>query len=686
MNMSDETLSLEKLLAEIESMRLRIAKLEEKEAQFKKTESRLREREEWYRTLFEAARDAVFTLKNGLFVDCNSITLEMFRCTREEIIGKSPVLFSPHYQEDGRKSAEKADEKIQLAMSGIPQIFDWCHKRCDGTFFQAEVFLNRVDFNNETFVQAIVRDLSIQSKAEAALRKSEEKFRLLTEGLKDVVLRISLEGILEYCSPVIKEFAGYTAEEELGQHISKYFAKKSELLLAMRLLEGIFQGAEPVSFEFSYKPKEGEPFPVEITGRPIRNNEEPVALQCVMRDVSYRRKAEDEKRQLREKLAQSEKMEAIGRLAGGVAHDLNNVLSAISSYPELLLTRLTVDDPMYRPLQTIRKSGLKAAAIVQDLLTLARRGVAVLEPVNLNEVLREYFDSPEYEVLRSLYPTVRVEISYDDELTGIMGSPVHLHKSVMNLITNAMEAMPEGGTLSVSTLKLAVSSLNLLPDGEEGSILNDYVVFTVSDTGIGIPERDLKKIFEPFYTRKVMGRSGTGLGMAVVWGTVQDHNGHINVNSREGVGTTMELYFPVTREVFRGMEKDLPKEVYRGNGEHILVVDDMPEQREITSEIIRELGYEVQAVASGEQALEYIKDNAVEMVILDMIMEAGMDGLNTYRILSEIQPGLKALIVSGYSETRRVWDAQELGVGEYIRKPFSIEQIALAIRKELHNS
>ncbi|MBW2203066.1 MAG: response regulator, partial [Deltaproteobacteria bacterium] len=203
------------------------------------------------------------------------------------------------------------------------------------------------------------------------------------------------------------------------------------------------------------------------------------------------------------------------------------------------------------------------------------------------------------------------------------------------------------------------------------------------DTGTGISPDDMEKIFEPFYTKKKMGRSGTGLGMAVVWGTVKDHNGHIDVQSTEGRGTTFTLYFPVTRKNLPEDEASLPIESYSGNGESILIVDDVEEQRKIASGMLKELGYSVLSVPSGEKAVEYLKTNKVDLLVLDMIMDPGMDGLDTYKKILEMHPGQKAIIASGFSETDRVKEVESLGAGAYIGKPLLLEKIGIAVKEEL---
>lgn len=405
------------------------------------------------------------------------------------------------------------------------------------------------------------------------------------------------------------------------------------------------------------------------------------ANEKLKQEIKERKRAQRKRKRVEERLHRAQKMEAIGALAGGVAHDLNNILSGIVSYPELLLMDIPQDSPLRSSLLTIQKSGKKAATIVQDLLTLARRGVATTEPVDLQEIVTEYLKTPEFEKLIAYHPGVSVETNFHPNpyLLKVLGSPVHLSKTVMNLVSNAAEAMPTGGTISISVENRYVD----IPIGEYDNVEEgDFVVLTVSDTGEGMSPTDLQRIFEPFYTKKKMGRSGTGLGMAVVWGTVKDHNGYIDVESAEGKGTRFELYFPATRQEPTEGKQGISIDEYQGT-ERILVVDDVEEQREIAYNMLTKLGYSVKTVSSGEEAIDYMKDNYADLLILDMIMDPGIDGLETYKKILELHPGQKAIIASGFSETERVKEAQRLGAGVYVQKPYLLEKIALAVRAQL---
>ncbi len=250
----------------------------------------------------------------------------------------------------------------------------------------------------------------------------------------------------------------------------------------------------------------------------------------------------------------------------------------------------------------------------------------------------------------------------------------------MNLVSNASEATLSGGRVHVSTRNQYVDRPL---KGYDEVLQGDYVVLSVRDTGVGIADEDLERIFEPFYTKKAMGRSGTGLGMALVWGTVKDHQGYIDVVSEAGRGTLIELYFPVTRKEKASEEESPSAEAIAGQGETILVVDDVPEQREIAERLLGRLGYEVTSVAGGEEAVEALKAGPVDLLVLDMIMDPGMDGLDTFRKVLEIRPEQKAIIVSGFSETERVKEARRLGAKQYVRKPYTLWGMGLAVKRAL---
>ena len=387
-----------------------------------------------------------------------------------------------------------------------------------------------------------------------------------------------------------------------------------------------------------------------------------------------------EQRQLQKELVQAQKMEALGTLAGGVAHDLNNVLSAIISYPELLLCKLDADSPLRKPILTIQQAGQRAAEIVQDLLTLARRGVSVKKVIDINDIVREYLNSPEHEKLVSHHPQVSIETKLSPDLLNVTGSPLHIRKTIMNLVSNAAEAQPDGGQISISTRNHTFSPPQLGVDPiREG----EFIAIEISDKGCGISKADLNRIYEPFFTKKVMGRSGTGLGMAVVWGTVQDHQGHIDVTSQPDEGTTFCITLPATKEIAQPAQESVPASEFMGDGQVILIVDDVEEQREIATSILEMLNYKPVTVESGEKAIAFLKTGSADLVLLDMIMDPGLDGLETFTKIIGFKPNQKTIIASGYSKTVRVDKVIRLGASQFIKKPYTIETVGLAIKNEL---
>lgn len=516
------------------------------------------------------------------------------------------------------------------------------------------------------------------------LEQSESKYRELVETANSIILRMDTSGNITFFNEFAQRFLGYTETEILGKNAAGiiFLYKGSNKKGFTKLIDTLRKDPEiPVVNENEAIRRNGEKVWIAWAYKPIFSEEKDFReILCIGNDITDLKRADKDRKDLQAQLQRAQKMEAIGTLAGGVAHDLNNILSGIVSYPELLLMDLPQNSPLRKPILTIQKSGEKAAAIVQDLLTLARRGVAATEVVNLNSIIMEYLLSPEHAKLEMNHPNVTVERHLDPNLLNILGSPVHLSKTIMNLVSNAAEAMLDGGKIVITTENRHEDRpKNGFDDIGEG----DYATLSVVDTGIGISQEDLERIFEPFYTKKSMGRSGTGLGMAVVWGTVKDHRGYIDIHSKEGKGTSITLYFPVTRKEFKKEVNLVSLESLKGHGESILVVDDVREQREIASEILEKLGYTVIKAASGEEAVNYVQHRPADLMVLDMIMDPGIDGLETYQRILKINPKQKAVIASGYSESTRVREAQRLGVGAYVKKPYLMEKIGRAVRAEL---
>jgi len=541
-------------------------------------------------------------------------------------------------------------------------------------------FTNKKAQQYETIHKDLLREIDERKKYAKALKESESRYRLLADNISDTIWIFDLnESRFSYCSPSIEGITGIKAEdvpnfrlEDILTPLSLEFANKflvEELAAASRT----FDSKRSQRLELELYRKDGSTLWTETVAKLIYDqNHQPIAILGATRDITDRKKLQDQ-------LLKSQKMESLGLLAGGVAHDLNNVLSGIVSYPELLLMKLPDDSELNKPLKTILESGNRAAAIVQDLLTIAR-GVAITkEPIKLNDLVSDYFNSPEFKKLKQFYPGVTFKTNLAENLLNIDASDIHIRKVLMNLIANAAEEVKENGNVSVSTDN---RFLDKPLKGYEEIDIGEYAVFAVADDGPGISTRALKRVFEPFYTKKKMGRSGTGLGLSVVWNVMRDHKGYIDVKSDED-GTLFELYFPISRDALLKKDINLSLTNYKGKGETILVIDDIESQREISSMMLDMLGYKYQSVSSGEQALEYLKHHTVDLILLDMIMEPGINGHETYKRIIKIHPGQKAIILSGFSETEDVRKTQSLGAGKYLKKPITLEKLGMAIKDEL---
>ena len=648
-----------------------------------RAEEGLRESEELYRTLVSLSPDAISVGdRNGLLTFSSPKAKRLFgHSPDEDIVGRS--LLSWVAPED----REKAAANIQhLLTQGTLRDREYTMIRKDGTCFTGEVnaaVLHAPDGNPMKMI-IVTRDITDRKKAEDALKRTAEELRLSEKRLRraEVAARFgNWELFLGEGKVTASEGARIIYGLDDGEwsipEVQKIPLPEYRDTLDMAL-SGLIEKGKPYSVEFKIRrPADGKTIDIHSIAE---YSLEKQAVFGVIQDITGRKQAEEEKRILEERLQRAEKMEALGTMAGGVAHDLNNVLGIIVGYSELLLAKGEVSSSAEPHVREVLKAGQRAAAIVEDLLTLTRRGVSSRQVLNLNNIVMECQKSPEFFKLLTYHPNVQIGTDFEADILNISGSSVHVGKTFINLITNAAEAMPNGGVITIKTrnqyLDNPVSGYDEVKEG-------DYIVLSISDTGEGIPASDLKRIFEPFYTKKVMGRSGTGLGLAVVWGTVKDHHGYINVESKEGKGTTFTLYFPVTREEVTPEEVSVSASAYMGCGESILIVDDVKEQRELASTLLTKLNYTIVTASSGEEAVECLKQNAVDLVILDMIMDPGMDGLDTYTKILEFHPRQKAIIVSGYSETERVSRAQALGAGAYVKKPYVLEKLGIAVRKEL---
>ncbi|XOF33296.1 MAG: response regulator [Candidatus Electrothrix sp. YB6] len=407
------------------------------------------------------------------------------------------------------------------------------------------------------------------------------------------------------------------------------------------------------------------------------------------REMAERIRMEKEQKCIQEQLQRRQRMESIGLMASGVAHDLNNILSGTIGYPELLLLKLPENSDLRPALEAIRESGQKAATVVADLLTIARGAASTRGVYDLNTLVQEYLDSPEFRHVQSLYPDIRYEQRLTAADANMSCSAIHVSKCIMNLVLNAAEAVAEKGTVIISTCNQRIDNIKDVDGTDADSAVSgnsppsgEYVVLRVEDSGPGIPADVLDRIFEPFYSTKIMGKSGSGLGLSVVWNTMEDHNGKVTVASSDK-GTCFHLYFPGAGRKKQTRQADIREKNIAGNNEHILVVDDDRQLLDIADKMLTHLGYRVDTVSSGEAALDFVGSTPVDLIMLDMLMEPGMNGRQTYEEIIKLYPEQKAIVVSGFSESGEAKTLLRLGASGFISKPYSIKALGRAVSEAL---
>lgn len=514
------------------------------------------------------------------------------------------------------------------------------------------------------------------------LKSSETSLHSILKTIPDIVFRLDTEGNITFISPAITKYLR-SPESLLGRPIFEIVTPEDLDKAQYRLNERRTGERATIDMEICLllTKEQDEPHPTRryfsLSAEGIYEPQKTgpgrfLGTQGIVKDI-------DDRKRLEQQLIQAQKMEVIGKLAAGIAHDLNNILSGIVSYPDLLLLEIPEEDPLHKKIQIIQKSGKKAAVIVQDLLTLARRGITISETCNLNNIISEYLHSAEFELVKERHRDTVIATDLQAGLLNVQGSTVHLSKAIMNILHNGLEAMPAGGRMVISTTNVC---LDTMLTGYENIPPGDYVCTSISDSGVGISQNDLARIFEPFYTKKSMNYSGTGLGMTVIWATVKDHNGYIDIQSKEGQGSTFKFYLPITRQSLACLPDRIVLDNYLGR-ETILIVDDIQEQLDIAENMLTRLGYTVHTAKSGMQALAIIKRQPVDLVILDMIMPGGLDGLETYQKIIQLYPHQKALITSGFSESKRVKTLLQLGAGDYVQKPYTMEKLGVTVRSVL---
>lgn len=570
------------------------------------------------------------------------------------------------------------EENLEIEFAVLGDSFNHMQSELKSAFVEIKRNRDKLEFQVTERTIELSKELTERKKAVRAHREVGEQLRATLESTADGILVVNDSGAVINANlrfaemwRIPKELMDSHDDEKLIGHVLEQLSDPEAFLSKVKeLYQSDREDLDMLYF------KDDRVF--ERFSCPLVVDEQIKGRVWSFRDITARVEAEIQEKELHDKLKRAEKMESLGILAGGVAHDLNNMLGPVVGYSDMILEEVGPDCKIGRQVKKIGSSAQSAADIIQDLLTLARRGRYEMTSTSINSVVETYLDSSSFARLIQTHPKVKFNLDLDDAISNINGSAPHLGKVILNFIVNAFDAMPGGGELTIATYQ---QYLEKLPSGYSEIEHCQYVALSVKDTGVGIDPYNIDKIFEPYYSKKQMGSSGTGLGLAIVYGVVKDHNAYYDVSSEVGKGTEFTVYFPATTVV----EFDEPEEVtavIKGS-EKILVVDDAVEQRELARDLLSSLGYRVQTAIHGHDALDKCKGESYDLILMDMIMEKGFDGLDAYRNILQKNPRQKALVVTGYSATDRVQEMIRLGAGSAIRKPYSRQIIGQAIREEL---
>jgi PAS domain S-box-containing protein len=616
----------------------------------------LRRSEAKYHSFIELASDAIFAVdRDGIILEVNRQASVIAGIAEEELPGTSITsVISP----------------LDVPAAGTAIM-----RR--GRIVRADRRVVEVEINSAMLpggpILCFCRDVSERRRAEEALRESEEKHRTILRAAMDGFCLLDTKGRLLEVNDAYCGMSGYSEEELLNMQVSDLEANEAADSTAAHIQRIMERGLD--RFESRYRRKDGSVFDVEVCVQYRPGGSEP--LVAFLRDISERKRAEAEREHLQLQLIQAQKLESVGRLAGGVAHDFNNLLTVINGYAGFLSEELAAEDPRREYALEIRNAGERAASLTRQLLMFSRKQAIAPRAINLNGVVSDV----ERMLRRLIGEDIELAIRLAPQMGAVMADPDQIQQVIVNLAVNARDAMPNGGRLEISTadVELDGAAVALHPEATPGR----YAVVTVTDNGTGMPEEVLRKVFEPFFTTKEHGK-GTGLGLAMAYGILQQSGGWIDVQSEIGSGSTFKIYLPSTdAEVATDAQKQAAVEERPGE-ETVLIVEDQDAVRRLAKKILQSRGYHVLEAANGEEACAAVRQygSAIGLLLTDVVMP-GVDGRTLSAQMRQWCPDLRVILMSGYSEDVIAKRDALAGGLAYIQKPFDGDELAAMVRDVL---
>ena len=654
---------------------MRVWGIVREEAKRQKAEDALRESEARYRSLFEINHAAMLLIdpESASIIDANPAACDYYGWSREEL--KKRRIY-----EINTLTSEEVTAEMQLARSERRNHFFFKHRLADGTIRDVEVYSGPLTLKGKAMLYSIVHDITERKRTEEALRESEKKYRMVLEANPDPMIVYDIEGVVIYLNPAFTSVFGWSLEERIGKKTGDFVPDENWPETRM-MIDMVIAGKNFSGIETRCLTKEGKMIPVSISGSCYWNHEGNIEASVInLRDITERKRAEAEKKKLEEQYRQAQKMEAIGQLAGGVAHDFNNMLSIILGYSQIALMKNKPSDPLKASLQEIMNAARRSADLVRQLMAFARKQTIAPKALDLNDAVAGMLN-----VLRKLMgEDIDLLWMPAANLWQVKMDPAQVDQILANLAVNARDSISGVGKITIETGKAEFDDSYCAQHA--GFIPGQYVLLAVSDNGCGVDKETLEKIFEPFFTTKDFGK-GTGMGLATVYGIVKQNNGFINVYSEPGKGTTFKIYLPRRKgEETATDEQSAHAELLTGT-ETVLLVEDNEALLKMGKMMLEELGYAVLTAGSPNEAIKLAEQYAgdIHLVLTDVVMPE-MSGRGLQRRLSALWPDLKFLFMSGYTANviahRGFLDE---GV-HFLQKPFQMEELATKAREALERS
>ncbi|MBD3369921.1 PAS domain S-box protein [Candidatus Fermentibacteria bacterium] len=635
----------------------------------KRRERELRQAEQLYSSVVEGSKDAIIIHQDGVIKFVNSAACEQTGFSRDELVGREMLSFV--VPEDRELAGKRVADK--LAGKPVPGLYEISVISKEGPPIPVEINAGVIDYDAKPAILVFFRDLTERKEAEKAIRESEREKQLILDSSPILIAYQNLEHEVIWANRVAVESVNLSMEDKVGRKCYELWAGREEPC-ADCPVEKAWETGDHATGQI--ETPDGRIWL--ISGSPTRDEQGCIdgAVETTL-NVTDRIRAERSKALLEDELKQAQKLESIGKLAGGVAHDLNNLLSPIIGYSEMLLQDATVGHRQQRPVREIHDAGLKARELISQLLAFSRKQALELRVVDLNELVANF----EKLLRRTIRENIEIDLNLSPLVRPVRADSSQIEQVIMNLVVNAQDAMPDGGRIMIETDVVALDEDYMR--SHQGVIPGEYVMLAISDTGVGMNAEVRERIFEPFFTTKGE-EEGTGLGLSTAYGIVKQHEGSIWVYSESGRGTTCKVYLPVTREeVPEARKRSKPLENVQGS-ETILLAEDNQQVRDLALEILELHGYRVLVAENGRQALSQISaaEGSVQLLLTDVVMP-DIDGRELYNRISRSNPGLKVLFMSGYTA-----DAiEQQGISEerfsFLQKPFTVQDLLSGIREVL---